>query len=134
MPIKYNNICKAKCQAPSGTVKIIRVIYDCLLLTFPGSSLRTLPFSGPGLAHLHVGPVWNGHCSRQTLGTFIAQWLHMGRQGEHHHGPSVQEVVYLPSNKVKFHEGEGQRLHLKLSSSLWYLILLTLRAELFLDK
>lgn len=45
MPIKYNNICKAKCQAPSGTVKVVRVIYDCLRLAFPGSFLRTRLFS-----------------------------------------------------------------------------------------
>lgn len=51
MPIKYNNICKAKCQAPSGTVKVIRVIYDCLLLAFPGSFLRTLLFLGAPAWH-----------------------------------------------------------------------------------
>lgn len=55
MPIKYNNICKAKCQAPSGTVKVRRVIYDCLRLAFPGSFLRASALLG--LAHLHVGPV-----------------------------------------------------------------------------
>lgn len=45
MPIKYNNICKAKCQAPSGTVEVIGVIYNCLLPTFLGSFLETLLFS-----------------------------------------------------------------------------------------
>lgn len=46
MPIKYNNIGKAKCQAPSGTVKVIGVIYDCLLPTFPGSFLETALLRG----------------------------------------------------------------------------------------
>lgn len=97
MPIKYNNICKAKCQAPSGTVKVIRVIYDCLLLTFPGSFLRTPLFSGawPGIPSCWPTLKWP---------LFQADIRYLHNSGyiwacrvEQDHGPTVQELFFFLS-------------------------------------
>lgn len=103
MPIKYNNIGKAKCQAPSGTVRVIGVIYDCLLPPFPGSFLETLPFSGaePGIPSCWPTLKW-------SLFQTDIRYLHStvttyGPAGENTTvAPWSRKWFYLPSNEASF--------------------------------